>query len=351
MDMRRTHFAMGSLAVIALTVTSCGSSGPKTLSEDDFVSQMNAVCKKADRALKKLDPSDKSFFSDGTDIIDTGLEEFGKLKPPKSLKSDFDDYVANLEDTQTQIEKLGKAVKKGDNAAAQKASDKLDSLNSDNNDLADSIGADRCVDVGVDASESTDTTSVETTEPATTEPATTEPETTETPNTPLSIDTTPETTPTTTADTSGNGVVASDASVEFHPIDGYTWGQLDDIEGTTTPTDDPVLGPLLDGYYVGLMDNATDGSEVYVYVTVLNQDTEWTPDQLTAYYNFELVGDGVDQITPNFSLPARIKTKVFDGYDGGAFTINGVGVSILAPTGADIVGLLEGFAQAQSMES
>ena len=77
--MKRTHFVTGSLAVVALILTSCGSSGPKTLSEDDFVTQMNAVCKTADRAIKKLDPSDKSYFTDASDIIQTGLDDFGDL--------------------------------------------------------------------------------------------------------------------------------------------------------------------------------------------------------------------------------------------------------------------------------
>ena len=361
--MRRTHFVTGSLAVIALALAACGSSGSKTLSEDDFITEMNAVCKTADRALKKLDPTDKSFFSDASDIIQTGLDDFEKLKAPKSLKSDFEDYVANLEDTQTQIEKLGKAVKNEDNDAAQKASDKLERLDSDNNDLAESIGADRCVDVGSDAEVPTDTTSVETTEPATTEapettePETTEPETTEapetteTPNTPLSIDTTPETAATTATTGTGGGVVASDISLEFQPITGYTWGVLEDVAGSVTPTDDPVLGPVLAGYYVGVMENSADGTPVYVYLTVLNQDTDWTADQLTAYYDFELVGDGVDQITPSNGLPARVKTNSIDGYDGGVFTIAGFGVSLLAPTGADMLGLLDAFADAQSMGS
>src|SRR4051812_38761343 len=88
--MKRTHFVTGPLAVIALTLSACGSSGPKTLSASDFVTQMNAICKTADRAITKLDPTDKNYFSDASDIIQTGLDAFAKLKAPKTLKSDFD---------------------------------------------------------------------------------------------------------------------------------------------------------------------------------------------------------------------------------------------------------------------
>jgi hypothetical protein len=359
--MKRTRLVTGSLVVLTLTAAACGSSGPKTLSEGDFVTQMNAICRTADRSLNKLDPSDKSFFTDITDVIQTGLDDFGKLKPPKSLKADFDDYTANLDDQLTQFEKLGKAVKSGDTAAQTKANDKLTKLSTDGDDLATSLGADKCVGVGSGegGSVTTDTTA-DTASDTTAVPDTTTPETsvetttgTVTPNTPLPIDTTPDTVPMMTVPpsttSSSGGVQAGDASTGFSPIDGYSWGTLEDIASTQTPSDDPVIGPLLAGYYVGVMESNADGSPVYVYVTVLKDNTvPWTPTQLAAYYNFELVGDGTDVTLPTIGLPARTKVGAVEGYDAAVFTINGVGVSILAPTGSDPVQLLEGFVIAQS---
>jgi len=358
--MKRNRLMTASIVVMALAAASCGSDAPKTLSEDDFVTEMNSVCRTADRAIAKLDNTDDGYIGDIIDIVQTGYDDLSALTPPKALADDFNDFTANLDDQLTQFGKLDKAVKNEDADAAQTASDKLDKLSADSDDLADSIGASKCVGVGSgsEVTPTTDSVSPDTTEPPTTDaPETTldtTADTTEnttddtvTPNTPLPIDTTVDTvTPNTQ---SGSGVVASDASTEFQPITGYTWGTLEDIPGTLTPTDDAVLGPILQGYYVGVLENSTDGTPVYVYVTVLNQETDWTAEQLDAYYSFELVGDGTDITTPTIGLPGKAKVGVVDGYDGAVFTIKGFGVSLLAPTGTDVPALLDSFAQAQSM--
>lgn len=359
--MKRTRLVTGSMVVLALTAAACGSSGPKTLSEDDFISQMDSICRTADRAINKLDPSDSGYYGDITDLIQTGLDDFAELKAPKTLQSDFDDFTANLDDQLTQFEKLTKALKNDDTEAANNAIEKLTALSADGDDLADSIGAEKCVGVGSDGSAPV-TTDTADTEPDTTDsaPDTTTADTTEdttedtvTPNTPLPIDTSPDTTvvmtaPPSTTGSTGGGVTAGDASDGFSPIDGYSWGTLDDITATVTPTDDPVLGPVLSGYYVGVMDSSAGGNPVYVYVTVLNDNAPWTAEQLSAYYSFELVGDGQDITLPTIGLPAKTKVNAVDGYDAAVFTIDGVGVSILTPTGSDVVALLEGFIIAQS---
>ena len=352
--MKRNRLITASMVVMALAAASCGSDAPKAASEDSFIADMNSICRTADRAIGKLDAGDSGYISDIVDIVQTGYDDLSALKPPKSLQADFDDFTANLDDQLTQFGRLAKAVKNEDSDAATKASDKLDKLSADSDDLADSIGAKKCVGVGsaTDVTPTTDTQSTDSTEsPATTAPDTTDvtdtTDDTVTPNTPLPIDPTNDTvTPTSS---SASGIVASDASVEFQAIPGYTWSTLENISDTLTPTNDPVLGPVLKGYYVGVMDSDTDGTPVYVYVTVLDQKTGWTPEQLDAYYNFELVGDGTDITTPTLGLSGKAKTEVVSGFDGAVFTITSFGVSLLAPSGADVPALLDAFAQAQSM--
>lgn len=358
--MKRTRLVTGSLVVLTLTAAACGSSGPKTLSEGDFVSQMNAICRTADRSINKLDPSDSKYITDITNIIQTGLDDFAKLKAPKALKTDFSDYTANLDDQLTQFGKLLKATKSNDTQAATKAEEKLTKLSKDGDDLAKSLGADKCVGVGSSGGGATVTTdnppttaSPTTAAPTTTTTTTTTIPATTTPNTPLPIDTTPDTAPVMTAPpsttSSSGGLQAGDASTGFNAIDGYSWGTLEDISATQTPGADPVIGPLLSGYYVGVMNNTADGTSVYVYITVLKDNTTpWTPAQLAAYYKFELVSDGTDITLPTIGLPAKTKANAVAGYDAAVFTINGVGVSVLAPTGSDPVKLLEAFVKAQS---
>jgi len=327
---------------MAMTVAACGDSSPKAQSEDDFIAAMNAVCRTANRAIGKLDASDDAYVSDVISVMEDGQTAFDKLNPPKALEDDFNDFTDNLDDQITQAGKLGKAIKDGDDEAAQAAGEKLDGLTKDANEAADSIGADRCVDVGVSDSGTDDTV-----------PATT-------PNTPLPIDTTPiteppatepaiteETIPDLTApSTPPTAGTAGDASTIWQAPAGYTWGTLDDLASTATPSDDPVLGPLLEGYYAGLLNSDTNGDGAVIYITLLDQDTEWTQEQLDAYYTFELVDGGTDSTTPN-GIPIRTMPGAIEGFDAAAIIGTGVGVAAIAPAGTDLAALLDAFVDAQ----
>lgn len=385
--MKRSHLVSAPLVVIALMLSACGSSGPKTLSQSDFVTQMNAICHTEARALTKLDPTAKSFYTDANDTIQTSLDALNLLKPPASLKSNFDDYVSNAEEMQTQIVKLGKAVKAKDQSAAKTATDKLDKLSKTNDGLAGSLGTDKCVDLGNAAAVTTGTTektgptdttgstapattqapattstrpptttAASTTTPRTTAPPTTAPPTTvRTPNTPLPIDTGVNTVPSTsqTGTVPAGAIVPTDASVDFHPIPGYSWVPYSGLETAPIPND-AVLAPALAAYAIGEMKNDADGSLVFVDVTILTTSAAWTKPQLDAYYSFEIGAAATDQIIPGLNLPGRIQLNVSESLDAGGFTIDGnakapaVGLSVFAKNGSDIPGLLKSFASAQS---
>jgi hypothetical protein len=386
--MKRSHLVSAPLVVIALMLSACGSSGPKTLSQSDFVTQMNAICHTEARALTNLDPTAKSFYTDANDTIQTSLDALNLLKPPASLKSNFDDYVSNAEALQTQIAKLGKAVKAKDQPAAKTATDKLDKLSKTNDGLAGSLGTDKCVDLGNAAAVTTGTTETTgptdttgstapattqaptttstrppttTTAPSTTTPRTTAPPTTappttvRTPNTPLPIDTGVNTVPSTsqTGTVPAGAIVPTDASVDFHPIPGYSWVPYSGLETAPIPND-AVLAPVLAAYAIGEMKNDADGSLVFVDVTILTTSAAWTKPQLDAYYSFEIGAAATDQIIPGLNLPGRIQLNVSESLDAGGFTIDGnakapaVGLSVFAKNGSDIPGLLKSFASAQS---
>ncbi len=386
--MKRSHFVSGPLVVIALTLGACGSSGAKTLSQTDFVTQMNAICHTEDRALTNLDPTAKSFYTDASDTIQTSLDGLNLLKPPASLKSNFDDYVSNAEEIQTQIAKLGKAVKAKDQSATKTATDKLDKLSKTNDGLAGSLGTDKCVNIGNTAAPvTTDTTGTtdtagstappttvppttappttaapattrppSTTAPSTTTPRTTAPPTTaHTPNTPLPIDTGLNTVPSTsqTGTVPAGGIVPTDASADFQPIPGYSWVPYSGLETAPIPND-AVLSPIVAAYAIGELKNDADGSLVFVDVTILTTNSAWTKPQLDAYFTFEIGSGATDQIIPGINLPGRIQLNVTESLDAGGFTIDGnakspaVGLSVFAKSGSDIPGLLKSFASAQS---
>ena len=352
--------------MIALLLGACSSSGDNAKQPDDeFLDRVEATCRDASREIRKLTSGADDATSDLRDIISDTADSLNGLAPPTDLSKDWDEYTAKMDQQVAALGKVVDAIDAGDVSTEQTSLADLNQIGNDADLLVNAVGAIRCRGiVPVNALTPDDlgalTTDVITppTEVATTTtdsvPASSTPATeveTSPPNTPLAIDTIPVT-QATTPDTSGTsgGVISSDVTLAFQPNAGYTWGTLEDIPGSVTPTDDPVLGPLLSAYYVGVMENATDGSTVFVYLTVLNQDTEWTPEQLSAYYEFELVGDGgVDQITPANGLLARFKAGAVEGYDGAVFTIPGFGISLLGPVGADMLGLLDGFAVANSL--
>jgi hypothetical protein len=304
------------------------------------VSGMEDICRDADRAFKDLDPSDSGVFDDGIEITQDALDSMDQLRPPQDLEGDFEDFKDNLDDHITQIEKLRDAVKDEDNDAAEQASAKLSDLDDEADDLADSMGADRCVGVGEDDDGSDDTVPEETT-----------------PNTPLPIDTTPVETsppdteaPTTEPDVTNasdvpGSAAAVDASVYFNAPDGYTWAEMD-LTQVDTPADDPTLGPILNAYYAGTLDSTTGGPSVAIYIIELTQNTEWTQEQLDAYYASEFLTDGTDTTTP-LGLPVRLVEDPTTGVDNVGFTIDGGGVALFGPSGTDLLNLLDAFVSAQ----
>jgi hypothetical protein len=333
------------------------------LSEDDFIDELNGICSDAGRDLRRLDASDRNFFDDALEILQTGADDLAELKPPSDLEDDFNDFSDNLDDQIKATEDLRDAVDDEDEEAIADASGELADLAADGNDLADSLGADDCVDVGGGV-EGTDDTTVDTTDDSTGD---TTDETT--PNTPLPIDTTVETSPpitdppattapATTAPATtappmtvptgtGDGL-AQDASLAWNPPDGYVWEPLDDLAGVGTPYGDPVLGSVLTGYWAGLITNPTSGQQALVYFSEVS--AEWTPEQLEAIFAFEGVSGGTDITTP-LGLPGRTSLGVGDEgqFDVGLIYLSTNTVSIITPAGSDVVGILDGLFTANSM--
>ncbi len=319
---RLNRWAFGALAALALGGTAC-SSGAKVLSEDNFLAEMNAVCRNADRAIAKIDSADPAYVSKAVDIMNSSFDELSKLAPPKTLKADFDDFTAKLDDQITQAVKLQKAIKAKDEAASKTISDKLDTLTKDSDKLADSLGADKCVGVGGDGSTS-DTTAGTTAD-------------TSTANTPLPILTTPiQTAPLNTSNASG-GTTANSLNGVLRAPAGYTWEATNPFDAKDL-FNDPVLGPALKSYGYGRLKLTVDGTLAEVYVIEMNGS--WTPEQTAAYLAYEGVSDGVDITTPR-GLPARQKVLAFPGADAVALSAGTIGVSIVTKTGIDGASILD----------
>lgn len=364
--MKRNRWLGVSLAVMALTASACSDSAPKTLSEDDFIDQLEDICRTAANDIDDVDTSDPGFVNDVVDIIQTGLDDLNELKPPSALANDFGDFVDNLEDQLNEAQDLADAIDDDDQDAAQEASDNLTDLAADGDQIAEDLGADRCVGVGggsdtptdsTDVDDTTDVTegtensattaTVEVTEETVAVPATDDP----TPNTPLPIDSTPVTQPPTdmtepppSPDATGE---ALDASQSWAPPAGYEWGSLDNLAGVITPSTDPVLGPVLIDYATGIVHSTSGGPSAIFYITEIST-SPWEQDQIDAYFAFSFGSGGSDTSTP-LGLPAKVKPNAAEGLDGALAWLNGAGIAVIAPAGTDVLTLIDEFYNANVM--
>jgi len=359
--MKRTGRAAASLMVTALLVTACGGSGGnKTLSEDDFVDELNSICKSADRAINRLEPDDRGFFDDVLEVMQGSADELAGLKPPADFEKDFNDFSDNLDDTIKATEDLRDAVDDGDEGAIADASDDLTKLSEDGDGLADDMGVDDCVDIGVSGG---GTATTDPTTPGSTDDTTANTTDNTTANTPLPIDTTAPTAPTTpptasttqatvptpmTSPSTGGTGLAEDAEGVWLAPAGWSFLPNDPSE-TLTPVGDPVLGPVVTGYWVGFIENGATGQQAFMYVSETTQ--EWTAEQVDAIWAFEAVSSGTDVTTP-LGLPARIAIGLGDQgqYDVGAVILSTNSISIFTTTGGeDIASLLDAVFTANTM--
>jgi hypothetical protein len=136
--------ASSILATLLVVMTACGDDGPKVLSGDVLVTEINGACRTADRALGDLDADDDHYYDDATDALQATLVSLTKLRPAKDAKADFDDLVANLGDQQDRLADLAAAIEDDDADAVSKAADRLVSLQEASDELTDSLGSRSC---------------------------------------------------------------------------------------------------------------------------------------------------------------------------------------------------------------
>ncbi len=368
LTMKRMGWASSSLTVVALLLSACSDSGPKTLSEDDFIDELNSICDDASRDLRRLDGADRNFFDDVLEIMQSSAEALAKLSPPSDLKGDYDDFVDNLDDTIKETENIRDAVDDDDQAAIEDSSAELSNLNDDGNDLADSLGADDCIDIGSGSGGSTDSSDPDNTDPASTDPDTT------TANTPLPIDPTvptdppatdppdPTTAPTpapttapvpemTVPESNSGGSQALDITTEFLPPAGFEWVQID-ITGISAPSS-PLLVPIIDSYFFGRAENAATGEIALLSLTILNlaEGQQWTEEQLAEMADYELLSGSPTEVASAAGRTVYVAQGVGEAgdLDAGVSFLERASVGLLVFPGSDVLGIIDAFFAANLM--
>jgi hypothetical protein len=134
----------------AETTAATGATGPVTeLTQEEFVSQANAICADVNTELAALSqPQDLQALADyaaeGLAIVEPALEQFQAITPPADLQAQWAEYLAAAEEQVELTRQLQAAAEAGDQQEATALLNQLREL--DNEDRARELGLDECAD-------------------------------------------------------------------------------------------------------------------------------------------------------------------------------------------------------------
>jgi hypothetical protein len=77
-------------------------------------------------------------------IIDDGLARLEAIEPPDDLASEYDDFLATVEDQADLIERIGEAAADGDLSEVQRLAAEVQEIDRRQRDIAASIGFNEC---------------------------------------------------------------------------------------------------------------------------------------------------------------------------------------------------------------
>jgi hypothetical protein len=151
------------IATAALAIAGCGGDDETTsstgasgatgvsgtpLSEEEFVSQADAICATVNSRIEGLQAprndlaSIADFAQQGLEIVQPALQELQALVPPEDLQAQFDDYVSRVEDQVDLQDQLGAAAAAGDTEEVDSLIEQLQAGN--NNEAARDLGLNEC---------------------------------------------------------------------------------------------------------------------------------------------------------------------------------------------------------------
>jgi hypothetical protein len=145
--MRRTAAALAAL--LALAAGCGGASGGQRLSKDAYVAKADAICRDADAKRKQLTTPASiaeipAYVAKALPILDDGLRRLHALRPPSDLEAGVRAWLSTGDETRNLLAELGKAAKQGDSAKVQALGAKGNTLTSDADSLARTIGLTDC---------------------------------------------------------------------------------------------------------------------------------------------------------------------------------------------------------------
>lgn len=158
---------VGCVAAASLAVAGCGggssstttgasgasgASGSAPLSQSEFVSQANAICKEANTKQEALKPPPtggpssgfEPFITQSLAITQPLLTQLEALTPPSNLQSDWDKLLADAKAKEALVQKALAAAKANDTSQFSAAIKQVQATAGQGDALAQSIGLTEC---------------------------------------------------------------------------------------------------------------------------------------------------------------------------------------------------------------
>jgi len=350
---------ISATAVALLLLSSCGSDGPSALSEDDFLSSLSDVCTTAQDAFDAIPapqglPDVESAAKTSIKILKKAKTALTAILPPATYSRDFKKFQNLVDDEIDTFTDLRDAATDGDQAAAEKASTKLDGYLKDQANIASDLDSDDCSG----ASKNTPTTDVppvattlpvvtvaETT-PVATLPPTIAPVITTAPPviTTIPVATIPEPVQT-TAPANGTSISTDSVTANFVAPAGYTMNDTapdivtNIVDGLSA---DGTLGGAID--VIGIADLVDSSNTIVARLFIA-----FTPDSGTmpaAWSDYFCSGQGTAASTPGGFNGTQCSLDDGNGGTQNFFALQGgtAGFAILTVDASlDLPGLVDAF--------
>ena len=142
--------AIAGVLALVLVAAGCGGGGGKSLSKEEYSSQMNKICTELNAKNKAIgDPqSIADVVTKGPQLQDafqSAIDEVEGLNPPAELKDAHERFVSLGKQIHSKLDDLIEAAKKKNLAKAQQIGATVDPLNTESNEIARTkLGAPAC---------------------------------------------------------------------------------------------------------------------------------------------------------------------------------------------------------------
>ncbi|MBI4934210.1 MAG: hypothetical protein HY828_10055 [Actinobacteria bacterium] len=213
--MRASSKRLATVAALVLSTVAASCGGDDGPTSSDFVDRVNEICRTLDNDLSDLTtPTSNAelapFASGASKAYENALADMKALEVPSddAVVADAKGLVANFDDQVTTLDDIAAAATADDQATIDSNIATFETLSTDNADLAEGLGAERCALDPLFAFEVA---------PPVTDPPVTEP-----------VDTTPvDTTPAPTTPVSSTNKTIEPLAADLAPAQGFTFVESD----------------------------------------------------------------------------------------------------------------------------